>query len=150
MDFMPESLRDGQKFAALLDWYQAPLAAAEYEPLLGAYEALDEVRAAFTKAYEDAQAAGVVTEKTAQAARAVVTLPAETLAAFEAAGVDGAALAEVFVCSEVEVAQGDELAVAVEAAHGEKCPRCWNWRELGEDGLCHRCHDVMTDLEAQE
>jgi isoleucyl-tRNA synthetase len=36
----------------------------------------------------------------------------------------------------------------VHAAHGEKCPRCWNWRELGEDGLCDRCHDVMASIEA--
>ena len=146
--FMPECLREGQQFAALLDWYQAPMAAAEYEPLLAAYAALDEVRAAFTKAYEDAQAAGVVTEKTAQAARATLTLPAETLAALQAGGVDAATVAEVFVCAQVELAAGDELAVVVEPAHGEKCPRCWNWRELGEDGLCDRCHDVMAELEA--
>jgi len=142
--FMPECLREGQQFAALLDWYQAPMAAAEYEPLLAAYAALDEVRAAFTKAYEDAQAAGVVTEKTAQAARATLTLPAETLAALQAGGVDAATVAEVFVCAQVELAAGDELAVVVEPAHGEKCPRCWNWREpVDEAGLCQRCHDVV-------
>ncbi|MBQ3282370.1 MAG: hypothetical protein IJH42_00780, partial [Atopobiaceae bacterium] len=54
------------------------------------------------------------------------------------------ALAEVFVCSEVEVVEGEELSVTVEAAHGEKCPRCWNWREpVDEAGLCQRCHDVV-------
>ena len=36
----------------------------------------------------------------------------------------------VFVCS-------------VFPAEGQKCPRCWNWRELGEDGLCERCHDAV-------
>ncbi len=146
LSYMPEALRDGQEFAALLDWYKAPMAAAEYEPLLAAYAALDEVRAAFTKAYDEAQASGAITEKTAQATSAKVTLPAATAEAFEAAGVDAETLAEVFVCSAASVASGDELAVEVAPAQGEKCPRCWNWRTLGADGLCCRCHEVIIEL----
>ena len=42
------------------------------------------------------------------------------------------------------------LGIAVEAAHGEKCPRCWNYREVGEDAshpdVCGRCADVLTQL----
>ena len=143
MAYMPEALCDGQEFAALLDWYQAPMAAAEYEPLLKAYEVLDEARAAFTKAYEAALTDGTITEKTTQAAAAHLTLPADTLALLG----EGFDLAEVFVCSTVEAAAGDEVACEVHPAAGEKCPRCWNWRELGEDGLCDRCHDVMADFE---
>ena len=150
MDYMPEALRDGQKWAALLDWYQAPLAAADYEALLGAYGALDEVRAAFTKAFEDALGAGKVTEKTAQGARARITVPADMLALLEAAGVDGATVAEVLVCSEAELVAGDELAVVVEPAQGARCPRCWNWRTLGTDGLCCRCHEVIIELKGKE
>ena len=145
MGYLPESLRDGQEFAALLDWYQAPWSAEEYEPYLAAYDAVVEARAAFTKAYEAAVADGTLTEKTTQAARATLTVPAELHDLL--AGKMGCDLAEPFVCSEVELAQGDELACSVEPAHGEKCPRCWNFRELGEDGLCPRCHDAVAALE---
>ncbi len=145
MAYLPESMRDGQTFAALLDWYEAPMAADEYEPLLPAYQALLEARAAFTKAYETALADGEVTEKTTQAAEAHLTLPE---AAYELLGEGQVDLAEVFVCANVKTERGEELAAHVHAAHGEKCPRCWNWRELGEDGLCDRCHDVMASIEA--
>ncbi|MEE0027094.1 MAG: hypothetical protein U0J70_05870, partial [Atopobiaceae bacterium] len=59
----------------------------------------------------------------------------------------GCDLAEPFVCSEVAVAQGDELSCAAVPAQGDKCERCWNWREVGEDHLCHRCHDAVEAYE---
>ena len=139
MQFLPASMRDGQEWAALLDWWQAPMTAEEATAELAAYEALASVRAAFTKAYEEA--AGSLPEKSTQAARAIVTAPAETIAAL--AGVD---VAEALVCSEVELKEGEELAAAVEPAHGAKCPRCWNWREPHDErGLCCRCHDVVGE-----
>ena len=136
MQYLPASMRDGQKYAALLDWYQAPMTAEEADALEATYVAMNEARGAFTKAYEEAQAAGAVSEKTTQAASAKLTLPAAQYDLLAGSGVD---LAEVFVCSEVTLAQGDELACAVSAAAGDKCPRCWNWRTLGPDGLCPRC-----------
>ena len=145
MEYVPATLRDGQKYAALLDWYEAPMSADEYKPLLGAYEALLEARSAFTKAYEDAQAAGTVTEKTTQAVRAELTLPT---ALFEQLSGDAAPdLAEAFVCSEVTVSEGDELACVVLPANGEKCPRCWNWRTpVGANCLCGRCNEVVLSF----
>ena len=142
MSYLPASLRDGQEYAALLDWYQAPWSAAEYEPYLDAYEAVVEARAAFTKAYETAIADGTLAEKTTQAARATLAAPAELLSLLT--GERGCDLAEPFVCAEAEVVAGDELSCVVEPAHGEKCPRCWNFRELGPDGLCPRCHDAVA------
>ena len=146
MSYLPASLRDGQQWAALLDWYVAPMTAAEYEPLLAAYDAVVEARAAFTKAYEQGLADGTLTEKTTQAASAALVAPAETYEALVASGVD---LAEHFVCSSVSLTQGDELSCTVAPAAGEKCPRCWNWRELGEDGLCCRCHDAVAHAGAE-
>ena len=140
MGYLPASMRDGQRWAALLDWYQAPMAAGEYEPLLDAYGAVVDARAAFTQAYEQAIADGTLTEKTTQAAAATLVAPDGTYEALESSGVD---LAEHFVCSSVELRRGDELSCAVAPAAGEKCPRCWNWRELGPDGLCPRCHDAV-------
>lgn len=141
MEFLPESLREGQKFAALLDWYQAPLTRLEYEKLLPAYQVLSDARAAYTKAYETALEAGEITEKTTQATRAEVVLPAEAFQCVNDADVD---FAEVFVCSAVTVSEGTELAVFVFLADGERCDRCWNWRNLGEDHLCHRCHEAVA------
>ncbi|WP_035433637.1 isoleucine--tRNA ligase [Atopobium sp. oral taxon 199] len=141
MEFLPESLRDGQKFAALLDWYQAPLTRLEYESLLPAYQVLSDARAAYTKAYETALEAGEITEKTTQATRAEVVLPAEAFQCVNDVHVD---FAEIFVCSAVTVSEGSELAVSVFLADGERCDRCWNWRNLGEDHLCHRCHEVVA------
>ena len=57
----------------------------------------------------------------------------------------GCNLAEPFVASEVVLNCGDELSCVVEPAHGEKCPRCWNFRTLTEDGLCERCSHAVAD-----
>ena len=142
MAFLPASMRDGQERAALLDWYQAPWTTDDAAQKLAAYEQLTAARDAFTKAFEEAKESGAVTENTSQAARAALTLTADAAQAL--AGVD---LAEVFVCSAVEVSVGDELACSVAPADGQKCPRCWNYRQLGADGLCCRCHDAVVAQE---
>ena len=146
MPHLPASMRDNQEHAALLDWYQAPMAADEYEPLLKAHKALAEARGAFTKAYEEAASEGAIPEKTSQAARAALTMPVDALEELERTGID---LAEPLVCSAVTVAAGDEFSAAVTHAEGERCPRCWNWRELGDDGLCCRCHDAVEGASEQ-
>ncbi len=142
MEFLPASMRDGQTRAALLDWYQAPWTADEAAEKLAAYEKLCAARDVFTKAFEEAKNSGAVTENSSQAAAAKLTLTAEDAAALE--GVD---LAEVFVCASVEVAQAEEASCEVVPANGEKCPRCWNYRTLGADGLCCRCHDAVAAQE---
>ena len=60
-----------------------------------------------------------------------------------------------FICivSAMTTEQGedDEIRVSVSAAKGEKCGRCWKYREdLDENGLCGRCHDVVKDMEIPE
>ena len=145
MAFLPESLRDGQTRAALLDWYEAPWSAEEASALLSAYNQLATARDVFTKAFEEAKEAGVVTEGTSQAASATLTLPADVAAAL--ADVD---LAEVFVCAAVEVVSGEGFSCSVAPAVGEKCPRCWNVRELGGNAhhphVCERCGDVLDSI----
>ncbi len=145
MAYLPESLREGQEYAALLSWYKAPWTAAEAAGKLAAYGELSKARDAFTKAFEEAKASGAVTENTSQAANATLTLPAETASAL--ADVD---LAEVFVCSSVEVVSGDEVSCTVAPAEGEKCPRCWNVRVLGGNAnhphVCKRCGDVLDAI----
>ena len=145
MDYLPASMREGKRWAALLDWYEAPMAEAEWRALVPAYEALLEARGAFTKAYEELAATGALGEKAStQAVSAHVRLPEQARAALEASGAD---LAELLVCSSAILEAGDEPSCAAEPASGERCPRCWNWRELGEDGLCARCHDAVAACE---
>ena len=145
MAFLPESIRDGQTRAALLDWYEAPWSAEEASALLSAYNQLATARDVFTKAFEEAKEAGVVTEGTSQAASATLILPADVATAL--ADVD---LAEVFVCAAVEVVAGEGFSCAVAPAVGEKCPRCWNVRELGGNAnhphVCERCGDVLDSI----
>ena len=145
MAFLPESMRDGQTRAALLDWFEAPWSAEEASALLSAYNQLATARDAFTKAFEEAKEAGVVTEGTSQAAFATLTLPADAATAL--ADVD---LAEVFVCAAVEVVSGEGFSCTVAPAKGEKCPRCWNVRELGGNAnhphVCERCGDVLDSI----
>ena len=147
MAYLPKSLKDGQTFAALLDWFENPVADEVFEKYLPAYNAMTEARSAFTKAFEEAQAAGTIVEKTSQAARAELVLPHDLYDLL--AGELGCDLAEPFVCSDVKLSEGDELACAVLPAEGEKCPRCWNWRTLGADGLCPRCHAAVEDANAR-
>ncbi len=149
LEYVPVAMREGKDFAALLSWYEAPTLDQD-ETLLAAYNALLEVRSAYTKAYEEALASEVITEKTTQATKAHVVLPQDDPAMKSLYEVMGGDLAEPLVCSQVQVSFGPELSVTVEPAAGEKCPRCWNWRELGEDGLCDRCHEALDAEQGEE
>ena len=145
LDHLPEGLRDGEEYAALLGWYESPVPKAAREELLPVYEDLLAIRQAFTKAYEEALGAGVIAQKTTQAARAVIRAPKAMLERIEA--VDALDVAETLVCSAVTFEEADELEVVVEAADGERCDRCWMWRELDEHHLCARCQSVVDGLE---
>jgi len=142
--FMPAALRGDVVSVQLAGWPTAQVPAAEAAELRGAYAVVLEARESATKALEDARNAGVVGKS--QEARLVVTAPAAAYPVLEGRGAE--ALAEMFIVSEVQLVAGDsgEFAVAVERASGDKCPRCWNWREIGADGLCARCSAVVSAL----
>lgn len=58
----------------------------------------------------------------------------------------------IFIVSQVEVHEGNELMVAVENADGAKCERCWNYSvRVGEfekyPTVCERCIEALTELE---
>ncbi|HZL07509.1 MAG TPA: zinc finger domain-containing protein, partial [Coriobacteriia bacterium] len=61
------------------------------------------------------------------------------------------ALAEMFIVADVGLVPGDTFEVEITPAAGEKCPRCWNYRTLGEDpahpGVCVRCASVLTAID---
>ncbi len=145
--FMPEALRDGAASVHLAGWPDIDLPEDEAASVRKAYEVVFDLRDVATKALEDARNEGKVGKS--QEASLLVSAPPETLAVLEARGTD--VLADLLIVSSVELQEGAELAVEVRPASGEKCPRCWNFRELGVDPahpeLCERCAKVLASLE---
>ncbi len=150
----PEGLK-GDGFEAsvqLADWFtsddiQPALGADRAEALLTDFEQVMAARDAVMKAIEEIRNSDGADITKSQEASAKVAVPADHSAVFERLGAD--ALAEVFVVSavDVEFADGAEsYEAAISSAAGEKCPRCWNYRRLGEDDLCERCHEVVANL----
>ena len=105
-----------------------------------------EVREVVTKALEDARAQKKINKSQEAAVR--VTVPADTME--KLACFDAAVFEELFIVSGVELVAGDELACEVGPAAGEKCPRCWNYRELGGNSahpvVCCRCGDALDAI----
>lgn len=58
----------------------------------------------------------------------------------------------IFIVSQVELAEGDKLAVEVKTADGEKCERCWNFSvHVGDfkeyPTVCERCFAALGEIE---
>ena len=144
MAYAPAGCVDHQKYAALLDWYKSPITVDEANEFEGVLEASLELRSAVTKALEDARSAGTFTKS--QQVRVKAVVPAEMYALLT--GDKAVDLAEFYIVSDVELTQGEELSVAIEAAEGECCDRCWNYRTTvgeynGHAHICKRCADAL-------
>ena len=144
MVYAPAGCVDHQKYAALLDWYRSPITLDEANEFEGVLEASLELRSVVTKVLEDARAAGTFTKS--QQVRVHATVPADMYALLT--GDKAVDLAEFYIVSEVELEQGEELSATVEAAHGECCDRCWNYRtSVGVHGehahICDRCAEAI-------
>lgn len=145
MAYAPAGCRGGETYAAMLDWYQAPISVEEANEYSEVLTAALTLRGAVTKALEDARTAGTFTKS--QEVRISATVPSSDVALLT--GERAIDLAEFFIVSEValtenEDAEGDGITVTVEAARGERCDRCWNYREdTGVHGehehICSRC-----------
>lgn len=145
MAYAPAGCRGGETYAAMLDWYQAPISVEEANEYSEVLTAALSLRGAVTKALEDARTAGTFTKS--QEVRVSATVPSSDFALLT--GERAIDLAEFFIVSEValtknEDAEDDGISVTVEAARGERCDRCWNYREdTGVHGehehICSRC-----------
>lgn len=144
LEHMPQSLREGKTFAALLSWFSAPVDEKHMATYLPAYKVLVQIRNSFTKAYERAREDTSFEENTTQATLARISLTLDMKKALEV--VPHLDIAEALVCSTVELSDGKDLSCSVVQATGTKCPRCWNWRHLESDDLCSRCSKVMGNL----
>ncbi len=113
---------------------------------LAAFEMVLAKREVVTKALEDARSAKQINKS--QEARVVVHAAGDVCEA--AVRLDAGVFEELFIVSGVsfvELADGEEEHVEVLPAEGEKCPRCWNFRELGGNAahadVCKRCGDAL-------
>jgi isoleucyl-tRNA synthetase len=143
--FMPGGERPGSVFLAGMP--EAP-AAWRDEALAGRFERLLVVRAAVTKALEEARQGGLVKQSTE--AHVVVDVGGDD-ALRDLLAAEGAELSSVFLTASAEVSAGPGepgVRVAVERARGGKCARCWNVRALGaapaHPELCARCAAVVS------
>ena len=145
MAYAPAGCRGCETYAAMLDWYQAPISVEEANAYSEVLTAALTLRGAVTKALEDARTAGTFTKS--QEVRISATVPSSDFALLT--GERAIDLAEFFIVSEValtenEDAEDDGITVTVDAARGERCDRCWNYREdTGVHGehehICSRC-----------
>ena len=144
--FMPEGLRDAES-VQLTTWPTLDAPAEEAAALRAAYATVLEAREVVTKALETARGEKVIGKS--QEAAVALMVPVSAIAALEARGVE--ALAELFIVASVSVHAGEEFRAEISVAGGEKCPRCWNIRELGSDSthpeVCARCAAVLGESE---
>ncbi len=97
------------------------------------------VRSDILKALEEARANKIIGKSFN--AKLTLEVTKDTLDLFKRMNSD---LAQILIVSQLEVKEAKEFKVVVEEAKGEVCERCWMVvdEEL-EDGLCHRCHDIV-------
>jgi isoleucyl-tRNA synthetase len=142
--FMPGSRpRESVFLAGLPD----PPAAWRDDALAARFERLLAVRAAVTKALEEARQAGLVKQSSEARVRVGVGED-DALAGLLATAAE---LAPLFLVAEVELRRDGSapgVRVRVERAPGRKCPRCWLVRPVGSDArhpaLCARCAAVVS------
>src|SRR5437763_95502 len=149
--FVPGAGRPESVFLAGLG---PPPAAWRVPEVAARLERLLTVRGAVSKAIEEARQAGLV-RQSPEARVALATVSPDGLGRLLAERADE--LPSLFLVADVALGGADGapesplvpgLRVRVERAPGEKCPRCWNIRALGQDprhpDLCERCAGVVA------
>jgi isoleucyl-tRNA synthetase len=152
-EFYPQGLRTEEHAqAVVLSGWPAPedfapaLSPEKIEVIERDFESILAVREVATKALEAARNDKVIGKSQEAALHITLDSEAHAVLSAQAAGV----LEELFIVAAVELKVGEEnceIAVEVSQASGEKCPRCWNIRELGANAafpeLCERCAAVL-------
>ncbi len=112
------------------------------EDALAKWDKIIEVRGVVNGVLETARAEKKIGK--ALEASVALTVPAEDAFLAE---MDGEALADLLIVSQVNVTVGDAISATVENAPGIKCPRCWKHSVTDHaDGLCPRCAAVVAKL----
>jgi isoleucyl-tRNA synthetase len=136
----------GNPDSVFLNDFPLPEAAWRSPELVARWERIWALRATVTKALEERRKSGELGHSLDSRVR--LSLSAADLKLVEGVGAEG--LAEIFIVSQVELAEGEgEARVEVLAPLGAKCGRCWNFSEAvgsfaDHPEICGRCHDVVA------
>lgn len=158
-EYYPDGLREENRAEAvqLAGWPEASdfnptVPTSEAQSLLSDFEVVLGVRDAVTKALEQARAEKVI----GKSQEAAVTVTVAPTAGDILRRLPGGTLEELFIVAAVNLLTEEDLPeprVQVQKATGEKCPRCWNIRDLGGDSrypeVCERCADVLSALSTE-
>ncbi|MDR3052822.1 MAG: isoleucine--tRNA ligase [Coriobacteriales bacterium] len=154
-DNYPDGLRgeDQAEAVQLAGWpgdadFSPAIPGGEAQAILADYAVVLSVRDAVTKQLEEARGSKVIGKS--QEAHLTISAPRAVIAVLEAQG--AATLEELFIVARVDLLADDALVeplVSVGKADGEKCPRCWNIRDLGSSAghpdVCARCAAVLEE-----
>ena len=114
------------------------------------FKAILELRDEVTKALEEKRNEKVINKS--QEAFVYVTAPQDALELFTRQ--DSSFYEELFIVSGIEFNAGSELKVDIQPSSLEKCPRCWNFRELTTSGVhagvCERCAHALDEMSTVE
>ncbi|TET63883.1 isoleucine--tRNA ligase [Candidatus Aerophobetes bacterium] len=113
------------------------------ESLETIWEKILRVREGVLKELEEAREAKTI--GSSLEARVTITAPFSELSSLKDLGNE---LKEVFIVSQVQLEEGEELKIRISRAEGQKCERCWNYSlDLGTDKehpqLCGRCRKAI-------
>jgi isoleucyl-tRNA synthetase len=120
----------------------------DHSNLLEDWDGLFEVRDQVLRALEEAR----VAKQIGSSLEAKVTLTA-TGNTMQLLKTHEAELRYIFIVSQVELREGEELTISVSHADGEKCERCWNYStRVGESSkfptVCERCAAALDEIES--
>ncbi len=154
-EFYPPAFRDlpGREISVQLAGWPTlrdvtPALPADAGAQVAAFGEMMAVREVVTKALEDARNAKVI----GKSQEAAITVFAPAAVVKTASAFDPAVFEELFIVAGVTFVEGegDEITAEVAVATGEKCPRCWNIRELGGDtrhpDVCERCAAALEAI----
>jgi isoleucyl-tRNA synthetase len=121
--------------------------------LLADFEVILKIREAVTKALEEGRTDKIINKSQ----EAAIKLTIDDRDAEVLKDLPPGTLEELFIVAQVEFDSAEGLSepqVTISRAAGEKCPRCWNIRRLGDDQkhpeVCARCAAVLTELNFEE
>ena len=143
---MPHRAEDDERNILFNEMVQPYTEYALSEEEMAKWGRIAALRSAVNGALEQARADKVI-GKSLEAA-VDLTVPEEDAFLAE---MDADEVADLFIVSQVRLTVGDQVKVAVEAAQGAKCGRCWkvlhSVKAVGEhEALCPRCAAVMAKL----
>lgn len=110
---------------------------------VASFDQMLDVRRMVNKAIEEARSKGTINKS--QEADVTLHIPASTYDVAHRMGEQ--MLSELFISGPVHLEQADSPTCIIRHTDLSKCPRCWNYRELGGNpnhpDVCKRCGDVL-------